>query len=60
MSMMECKNCHRLADSRCFRMCLDCGAPLCDDCANASDGRCGDCDPGAPTPCRTGAVPRRW
>ena len=44
MSMMECKNCHRMADARCFRLCADCGAPLCDDCANASEGRCRECE----------------
>ncbi len=44
MSMMECKNCHRIADSRCFQTCSDCGAPLCDDCANEHEGLCHDCD----------------
>lgn len=61
MAMMECKNCHRIADSRCFRSCVDCGAPLCDDCANAASGLCGDCeDRGEDTGCRVGASPRRW
>ena len=44
MSMMECRNCHRLADARCFRLCSDCGAPLCDDCANEHEGLCRDCE----------------
>lgn len=44
MAMMECMNCHRMADSRCFRMCNDCGAPLCDDCANERKGLCPDCE----------------
>lgn len=44
MAMMECKNCHRLADARCFRLCGDCGAPLCDDCANEHEGLCRDCE----------------
>lgn len=59
MAMMECKNCHRIADSRCFRTCVDCGAPLCDDCANAGAGLCGDCDPGEGSPMRVGANPWR-
>lgn len=58
MAMMECKNCHRIADSRCFQTCVDCGAPLCDDCANTGRGRCGDCDEDEPTACRTGG--NRW
>ena len=44
MSMMECRNCHRIADSRSFQTCADCGAPLCDDCANNHEGLCMDCD----------------
>lgn len=44
MSMMECRNCHRRMDARSFRLCSDCGAPLCDDCANQSHGLCADCD----------------
>ena len=44
MAMMECKNCHRIADSRCFQRCTDCGAPLCDDCANSYEGLCRDCE----------------
>ena len=44
MSMMECKCCHKLADARCFRLCSDCGAPLCDDCANEHEGLCADCE----------------
>lgn len=44
MAMMECMNCHRMADSRCFRMCNDCGAPLCDDCANERKGLCPNCE----------------
>lgn len=44
MAMMECKNCHRLADVRSFRHCCDCGAPLCDDCANQHEGLCRDCE----------------
>ena len=43
MAMMECRSCHRIADSRGFQRCGDCGAPLCDDCANESDNRCPDC-----------------
>ena len=43
MSMMECRNCHRIADARSFQRCCDCGAPLCDDCANRRDGLCDDC-----------------
>ena len=43
MAWMECKSCHRIADSRRFRTCCDCGAPLCDDCANASGDRCPEC-----------------
>ena len=58
MSMMECKNCHRIADARCFRACSDCGAPLCDDCANEYAGLCRDCDEGCCTPCPTGGG--RW
>ena len=41
--MIECSCCHRVADSRSFRRCWGCGAPLCDDCANQSDGLCDDC-----------------
>ena len=44
MAMMECRSCHRMADARCFRMCCDCGAPLCDDCANEHEGLCPECD----------------
>ncbi|MBR6766537.1 MAG: hypothetical protein IKM02_01160 [Clostridia bacterium] len=44
MSMIECRNCHRVADSRSFQTCSDCGAPLCDDCANNYEGLCPDCD----------------
>ena len=44
MSMMECSCCHRRADARSFRPCGDCGAPLCDDCANEHEGLCPDCD----------------
>ena len=44
MPMTECRNCHRVGDSRSFRACADCGAPLCDDCANASEGRCRECE----------------
>ncbi|MDO4865572.1 MAG: hypothetical protein Q4C10_03375 [Clostridia bacterium] len=44
MSMAECRSCHRVADSRSFRSCVDCGALLCDDCANEYDGLCPDCD----------------
>lgn len=44
MPMSECQNCHRRADSRSFRYCVDCGAPLCDDCANTYAGLCPDCD----------------
>jgi len=43
MSMIECSCCHCFADVRSFRCCSDCGAPLCDDCANISGGRCYDC-----------------
>lgn len=43
MAMMECSCCHRLADSRSFQRCCDCGAPLCDDCASRNDGLCNDC-----------------
>lgn len=44
MSMMECKNCHRIADCRSFQTCQSCGAPLCDDCANEHYGLCADCE----------------
>ena len=44
MPMNECRNCHRVMDSRAFRSCCDCGAPLCDDCANEYSGLCPDCD----------------
>ena len=44
MASMECKGCHRIADARCFRTCRDCGAPLCDDCANTYRDRCPECD----------------
>ena len=44
MPTTECRNCHRRADSRAFRACTDCGAPLCDDCANEYSGLCPDCD----------------
>ena len=43
MSMMECSCYHRIADSRSFRHCCDCGAPLCDDCANRTDCLCDEC-----------------
>lgn len=43
MAMMECRNCHRVADARRFRACAGCGAPLCDDCANENRNRCFDC-----------------
>ena len=43
MSMMECRNCHKIADSRGFRLCPECGAPLCDDCANYYRGVCFEC-----------------
>ena len=58
MPMTECRNCHRVADSRSFRACNDCGAPLCDDCANEYSGLCRDCeDQSCGTPCPTGG---RW
>ena len=44
MPMTECRNCHKVGDSRSFRACADCGAPLCDDCANEYSGLCPDCD----------------
>lgn len=44
MPMSECCSCHRRADSRAFRSCMDCGAPLCDDCANEYAGCCPDCE----------------
>ena len=44
MSMMECRGCHRRMDARSFRLCCDCGAPLCDDCANQHEGFCPDCE----------------
>lgn len=56
MSMMECRCCHRMADARSFRLCNDCGAPLCDDCANDHEGLCPDCD-GADYACVPAA---RW
>ena len=43
MPMTECRSCHRVADSRSFRSCVDCGALLCDDCANENRNRCFDC-----------------
>lgn len=43
MAMMECRDCFRLADSRCFQRCASCGAALCDDCAGRSSCLCGDC-----------------
>ena len=43
MAMMECRDCFRLADSRCFQRCACCGAPLCDDCAMRNHGLCEDC-----------------
>ena len=43
MAMMECSDCFRLADSRCFQRCVNCGAPLCDDCASRNHGLCEDC-----------------
>ena len=43
MAMMECKDCFRLADSRCFQHCVHCGVPLCDDCASKNRGVCEDC-----------------
>ena len=44
MPTTECRNCHRRGDARAFRACTDCGAPLCDDCANEYSGLCPDCD----------------
>ena len=44
MPMAECRSCHKRADSRAFRHCSDCGAPLCDDCANEYAGLCPDCE----------------
>ena len=44
MSMMECVDCHRIADARSFRLCASCGAPMCDDCANARNNRCPECE----------------
>ncbi len=43
MSIMECSRCHRLADSRSFHRCCDCGAPLCDECASREGGLCDEC-----------------
>ena len=43
MPMAECRSCHKRADSRAFRHCSDCGAPLCDDCANEYSGLGPDC-----------------
>ena len=43
MAMMECRDCFRLADSRCFRRCTGCGAPLCDDCADRNMCMCEEC-----------------
>ena len=48
MPMAECRSCHKTADSRAFRRCNDCGAPLCDDCANEYAGLCPDCDQAEP------------
>ena len=48
MPMAECRSCHNTADSRAFRRCNDCGAPLCDDCANEYAGLCPDCDQAEP------------
>ena len=45
MPMCECRSCHKVMDSRAFRACSDCGAPLCDDCANEYSGYCPDCEP---------------
>ena len=49
MPTTECRNCHRVGDSRSFRACNDCGAPLCDDCANEYSGLCPDCDDSQPS-----------
>ena len=43
MSMMECSVCHSRADARQFQRCVDCGAALCDDCAERYGGMCMDC-----------------
>jgi len=43
MAMMECRDCFRLADSRCFQRCVHCGMPLCDDCASKNRCVCEDC-----------------
>ena len=42
--MTECSSCHKIADAGSRRACADCGAPLCDDCANEYSGLCPDCD----------------
>lgn len=43
MAMVECKDCFRRADARCFQRCICCGAQICDDCASRNFGLCGDC-----------------
>ena len=43
MAMIECSVCGQMAQSRTSHHCSDCGAPLCDDCANNTDGLCEEC-----------------
>ena len=43
MAMIECRDCFRLADSRCFQRCSSCGIQICDDCASRNYGLCNDC-----------------
>ncbi|MDD6884453.1 MAG: hypothetical protein PUD50_12175 [Eubacteriales bacterium] len=43
MSRIECSVCHQPADSRALTKCCDCGAALCDECAERCMGLCPDC-----------------
>ncbi len=43
MARLECSVCHQQADARALNRCRDCGAPMCDECAQRGMGLCPDC-----------------
>lgn len=41
--MIECCMCKKRGDARSMRGCVNCGLPLCDECAGYSGGLCDEC-----------------
>ncbi len=46
MAMTECADCGHREQSRSTFACLECGVPLCSECARENEGYCAQCREG--------------